>query len=125
MSDVQISGDTAIKKAPPPSEEPPGDVRLKRIDGERIHLDESGRELREEIRRRKPGGEEPIVDVEWKAHDLPAAGEHESPHHQARRASEALAGARLAAFAARALSLQPVNAGSEVHFSFSVTKRMT
>jgi hypothetical protein len=106
-SDVIISGDTAYR-APPSVEvklesaappEPQGDVDdiiTRRIDNP-IHMDEDGRELRQEIRQRKGADADPVV--EWKAGDLPEAGEHEGHHTQIKRASEALYNARMAATA--------------------------
>src|SRR5262249_4833781 len=62
---IQVSGNTVIRR--PPSE-PAEDVRLKRIEGEPIHLDETGNseQLRSEIRRQK---REPDPITEWKASD--------------------------------------------------------
>jgi hypothetical protein len=109
VSDVLISGDTAYRAPPntievnlepaPASEQvkDADDVRLRRIEGPTIHVDETGSELREEIRRRREGTEEPIV--EWRAGDLDPAGEHEGHHKQIKRASEALFNARQAATA--------------------------
>jgi len=112
MTDVVISGNTAVRKAPAPPPtvevqmEPPtvgpeqlpdggegADLRLARV-SDPITLSEDGRELREEIRRQK---REPDPIYEWKAGALPEAGEHESHAKQLRRASESMHSARIAA----------------------------
>jgi len=104
MSDVIVSGNTAVRKAPPPSVEvqlePPtagpepishdDDLRIKRIGGDPIALSEDG--LREAIQKREP---DPIY--EWKAEALPEAGANESYAKQIRRASESMHSARIAA----------------------------
>jgi len=113
MSDVIVSGDTVsrpVDKSPPPTVEvqmePPAapaeqlpndgeDIVLRRIEGEPIHMDESGDALRKEIRARRERESDPIV--EWKADALPDAGEHESFGKQIKRASESMREARLAA----------------------------
>src|SRR5215831_7138441 len=109
MTDVVISGDVAVRRAPEP---PPtievqmpapvapaeqlsqdgDDVRLKRIAGEPIELDVEGKALRAEIPEREP---DPIY--EWKAGALPEAGEHENFSKQIKRASESMYSARMAA----------------------------
>jgi hypothetical protein len=70
---------------------------MRRIEGEPIHLDETGSELRSEIRKQREGIEDSIT--EWRAGDLDPAGEHESHDKQLRRASESLYRARMAATA--------------------------
>src|SRR5262245_9091007 len=108
MSDnFQVSGDTVIRKAP--SSEPSDDIRLKNVDGAPIHLDETGSERREEIRRQK---REPDSITEWKASDevMPPPGPSESHNKQIRRASESMRQARMAALGeefARLPSLTP------------------
>jgi hypothetical protein len=108
VSEVVISGNVAVTKAPAPSptikvDMPPpvapdktipqdsGDIRLRHI-SDPIELSE-GQGLREEIRRQKREAD-PIY--EWKADALPEAGEHESFGKQIRRASESQAQARAA-----------------------------
>jgi len=110
MTDVVISGDSVIRKAPAPPptiavempapDAPPeqlpdqgSDLRLKRV-SDPITLSEDGHELREEIRRQ---GRESDPIYEWKAGALPEAGEHESHAKQIRRASESMRSARMAA----------------------------
>src|SRR6516162_2069429 len=112
MTEVVISGDTAVRKAPAPVvkvDMPPpvapaetipqdsGDIRLKRI-SDPIESGEDGRGLREEIRRQKREEADPIY--EWKADAaMPPPGEHESFSKQLRRASESQYEARLSALA--------------------------
>ena len=114
MTEVVISGDTVVRKAPAPPQtipvqmEPPvapaeqlpdrgegADVRLKNIGGEPIEAGEDGRGLREEIRRQKRERDDPVT--EWRADSMPEAGSHESFGKQIRRASESMYNARLAA----------------------------
>src|SRR5262245_11608744 len=109
MSDIQISGDTVIRR--PQSEPPEEDIRLKHVDGEPIHLDETGNseQLRSEIRRQQ---REPDPITEWKASDevMPPPGPSESHDKQIRRASESMRQARMAALGeefARLPSLTP------------------
>ena len=119
MSDVVISGDTAVRKAPapPPIEvEMPApvagperlpdrsegaDLRLKRIGGEPIELGQDGAELNQAMRGREAPPDAHVTTdgynqdklaptYAWNASLLPEAGEHESPHHQARRFSHAM-----------------------------------
>jgi len=116
MTEVVISGDTVVRKAPAPPQtipvqmEPPvapaeqlpdrgegADVRLKNIGGEPIEAGEDGRGLREEIRRQKRERDDPVT--EWRADSMPEAGSHESFGKQIRRASESMYNARLAATA--------------------------
>src|SRR5262249_49558920 len=112
MPDVIISGDVAVRKAPapPPTIEVPmpapvapeeplpqdgDDVRLKRIN-DPITLSVDGRELRDEIRRRKGDSEDPIYS--WDASQaMPEPGPSESTHKQIKRASESMYNARMAA----------------------------
>jgi hypothetical protein len=68
---------------------------MRRIEGEPIHLDERGTELRDEIKKRREGVEDSIT--EWRADNLDPAGEHEGHHTQLKRASESLYRARMAA----------------------------
>src|SRR6516162_9371100 len=110
MTEVVISGDTAVRKAPAPVvkvDMPPpvapaetipqdnGDIRLKRI-SDPIESGEDGRGLREAIRRQE---REPDPITEWRADSMPEAGSHESFGKQIRRASESMYNARLAATA--------------------------
>jgi len=122
MSDIQISGDVAIRKAPeaptidvelpPPS--PPDPKTLPETpvsawpdsSGEREDraIRESVKELRQQ---REETGRNPWVTTDgydqeapiakWDASSLPEAGEHESTDHQIRRASQSLREARMAA----------------------------
>jgi len=117
MTEVVISGDTAIRKAPAPPptikvDMPPpvapaeqlpdrgegADIRLKNVGGEPIEAGEDGRGLREEIRRQKRE-REPDPITEWRADSMPEAGSHESFSKQLRRASESQYEARLSALA--------------------------
>ena len=108
MSEVVISGNVAVTKAPAPIKvdmPPPvapaetipqdsGDIRLKRI-SDPIEAGEDGRGLREEIRRQKREPDAPIV--EWRAEDaMPPPGEHEAWAKQLKRASSSISEARLA-----------------------------
>jgi len=116
--EVIISGNTAYR-APPtvevnlepaPSEQPKDveNVVMRRIGGEPIHHDDSGSELREEIRKRREGAEDPIT--EWRADDvLPEPGPSESTDKQIRKASESLYRARMAATAAEFEQFPGVN----------------
>src|SRR6516165_10623361 len=112
MTEVVISGDTAVRKAPAPVvkvDMPPpvapaetipqdsGDIRLKRI-SDPIESGEDGRGLREEIRRQKREEADPLY--EWRADAaMPPPGEHESFSKQLRRASESQYEARLSTLA--------------------------
>jgi hypothetical protein len=112
MSEVIISGDTAVRTAPAPApikvDMPPpvapaetlpqdsGDIRLKRISNP-IESGEDGRGLREEIRRQQ---REPDPLYEWKADAaMPEPGPSESWGKQLRRASESQYEARLSSLA--------------------------
>jgi hypothetical protein len=111
VSEVIISGNVAVTKAPIKVDMPPpvapaeqlpdrsegADVRLKNIGGELIEAGEDGRGLREEVRRQKRERDDPIT--EWRADSMPEAGSHESFGNQIRRASESMYNARLAATA--------------------------
>src|SRR6516164_8579311 len=110
MTEVVISGDVAVKKAPPPTTvvelQPPvapaetipqdsGDVRLKHV-SDPIELGDDGAALRKEIRRQEREQEPPIV--KWDAENvMPEPGPSESFAKQIRRATEALPKARMAA----------------------------
>jgi len=109
VTEVVVSGDTVVRKAPAPTipvqMEPPvapaetipqdsGDVRLHHI-SDPIEGGEDGRGLREEVRRQQREREAPIT--EWRADSMPEAGSHESFGKQIRRASESMYNARLAA----------------------------
>src|SRR5262245_20781664 len=123
MTDVVISGDTVVRKAPPPPAsvevqmEPPTvgpeqlpskeDIRLKNIGGTPLALSEDGTELREAMRGREvpldahvttDGYHQKGSIVEWKAGALPEAGEHESHAKQIQRASASMREARTAAW---------------------------
>ena len=108
MSEVVISGNVAVTKAPAPIKvdmPPPvapaetipqdsGDIRLKRI-SDPIEAGEDGRGLREEVRRQKREQAAPIV--EWRADAaMPPPGEHEAWAKQLKRASSSISEARLA-----------------------------
>ena len=114
MVDVIQSGDTITRPVSPPpavkvNMEPapvgpdllpqdPENVVTRRLPGEPIHLSEDGRELRDEIKRRKEGNDDAIT--EWRAADaLPPPGESESTAKQLRKASESMLLARKAAAA--------------------------
>src|SRR6516165_7343993 len=111
VSEVIISGNVAVTKAPIKVDMPPpvapaeqlpdrsegADVRLKNIGGELIEAGEDGRGLREEVRRQKRERDDPVT--EWRADSMPEAGSHESFGKQIRRASESMYNARLAATA--------------------------
>jgi hypothetical protein len=110
MSEVVISGNVAVTKAPAPIKvdmPPPvapaetipqdsGDIRLKRI-SDPIESGEDGRGLREEVRRQQREAD-PIY--EWKADAaMPEPGPSESWGKQLRRASESQYEARLSTLA--------------------------
>src|SRR5262252_6308520 len=114
MVDVIQSGDTITRPVSPPpavkvNMEPapvgpellphdPENVVTRRLPGEPIHLSEDGRELKDEIRRRREGNDDAIT--EWRAADaLPPPGESESTAKQLRKASESMLLARRAAAA--------------------------
>jgi hypothetical protein len=112
MSEVVISGNVAVTKAPapikvdmPPPVAPPetipqdsGDIRLQRI-SDPIESGEDGRGLREEVRRQKREREADPV-YEWKADAaMPPPGPSERFEKQLRRASESQYEARLSALA--------------------------
>ena len=112
MSEVVISGNVAVTKAPAPIKvdmPPPvapaetipqdsGDIRLKRI-SDPIEAGEDGRGLREEIGRQQRD-REPDPLYEWRADAaMPPPGEHESFSKQLRRASESQYEARLSTLA--------------------------
>jgi hypothetical protein len=125
MSDIQISGDVAIRKAPeaptidvelppppPPDPETLPEARLSDWpEGSREREDLAVRESVKALRKqREESGNNPWVTddgydqtapiAKWDASSLPEAGEHESPHRQVQRASSALKQARMAAKAA-------------------------
>ena len=109
MTEVVISGNVAVTKAPAPvvkidmpapvapAETIPqdsGDIRLKHV-ADPIEGGEDGRGLREEVRRQKREQDAPIV--EWRAEDaMPPPGEHEAWAKQLKRASSSISEARLA-----------------------------
>jgi hypothetical protein len=111
VTEVIISGDTAVRKAPAPAPvvkidmpalvapaetipQDSGDIRLKRI-SDPIEAGEDGRGLREEIRGQKREPDAPIV--EWRADAaMPPPGEHEAWAKQLKRASSSISEARLA-----------------------------
>jgi hypothetical protein len=116
MSEVVISGNVAVTKAPAPApvvkvDMPPpvapaeqlpdrgegADVRLKNIGGELIEAGEDGRGLREEIRRQKREAD-PIYAWDASA-AMPEPGPSESWGKQIRRASESMYEARLSSLA--------------------------
>jgi hypothetical protein len=78
------------------------DVRLKRIGGAPIQLDETGGALRDEIRARKDaalGDQAKVAPVlEWDAKILPVPGEHESTESQLRRAAKSMGHTRREGF---------------------------
>jgi hypothetical protein len=80
-----------------------GDVVTKRIEGEVIHHDESGANLRQEIRNRKEaalGDQAKVGPVyEWDAKVLPVPGDSESTEAQLRRAAKNMGHTRREAFA--------------------------
>src|SRR5215471_8587479 len=111
---VQVQGNVASRSVAPPPTVPvqmepvpigtellphdPENVVTRRLPGEPIHLSEDGRELRDEIKRRKEGNDDAIT--EWRAADaLPPPGESESTAKQLRKASESMLLARKAAAA--------------------------
>jgi hypothetical protein len=109
VSEVVISGNVAVTKAPPPTikvEMPApvapaetipqdnGDIRLKHV-ADPIEAGEDGRGLREEVRRQQREQAGPIV--EWRAENaMPPPGEHEAWAKQLKRASSSISEARLA-----------------------------
>jgi hypothetical protein len=110
VTEVVISGDTVVRKAPAPPETikidmpPPvapaetipqdGDIRLKHV-ADPIEAGEDGRGLREEVRRQQREQGAPIV--EWRADAaMPPPGEHEAWAKQLKRASSSISEARLA-----------------------------
>jgi hypothetical protein len=111
MSEVIVSGNVAVTKAPAPAPvvkvdmpapvapaetipQDSGDVRLKHV-SDPIEFGDNGAALRKEIRRQERERDAPIV--EWRAEDaMPPPGEHESWGKQLKRASSSMSDVRLA-----------------------------